>query len=58
MLGADEMINQMNNMENGERIDFLRYIYNEHFRINTLTEEEMQIIDDLRDGYVRVVENV
>ena len=57
MLTAKEMIEQMKVMDNGERIDFFRYLYEEHFRNNSLTEEEMQIIDDLRDGYVKVVEN-
>ena len=53
---AQDMINEMKKMENGQRIEFLEYLYEEHFSINPLTEEEMRIIDDLRDGYVKVVE--
>ena len=52
-----EMIQKMKEMENGERIKFLLYLYEEHFNMNPLTEEEMIILEDLRDGYVRVVEN-
>lgn len=54
---ANEMIQQMRKMENGERIDFLKYLYQEHFNVNPITEEEMKILEDLRDGYVKVVEN-
>ncbi|MCL1948285.1 MAG: hypothetical protein FWF59_00940 [Turicibacter sp.] len=53
---AKEMIELMNKMENRERIDFLEYLYHEHFSMNPLTKEEMRLIDDLRDGYVKVVE--
>ena len=52
-----EVIQIMKEMPNGERIKLLLYLQDEHFHMNPLTEEEMQIIDDLRDGYVKVVEN-
>ena len=52
-----EMIQKMKEMENGERIEFLKYLYENHFRMNPISEEEMQILEDLRDGYIRVIEN-
>lgn len=54
---SEEMIQQMDEMDNGERIEFLKYLGKKHFFINTLTREEMHIIDELRDGYLKVVEN-
>lgn len=54
---CDEMLKQMSLMDNGERQKFLEYLFENHFNINPLTREEMTIISDLRDGYVRVVEN-
>ena len=55
-LTFEQMLTAMGNMENGDRIDFLEYLFHNHFRMNPLTDEEMKIIDDLRDGYVKVVE--
>ena len=52
-----EVIEIIKKMPNGERIKLLKYLYDEHFNINPLTKEEMRIISDLRDGYVKVVEN-
>ena len=52
-----EVIDIIKNMPNGERIELLKYLYDEHFNINPLTREEMRIIGDLRDGYIKVVEN-
>lgn len=57
MLTAQDLIMKMNEMDNGERLDFLRHLKENHFSMNPLTPEEMRIIDDLRDGYVKVVEN-
>jgi len=55
-MSFEQMVTAMANMDNGDRIDFLEHLYHNHFRINPLTDEEMKIIDDLRDGYVKVVE--
>ena len=52
-----EVVDIIKNMPNGERIELLKYLYDEHFNINPLTREEMRIIGDLRDGYIKVVEN-
>jgi len=51
------MIEAMKSMSNVDRIKFLDYLYDEHFHSNPLTEEEMQLIDDLRDGYVKVIDH-
>ena len=56
-MNCDQMIKAMKSMDNAQRLKFLDYLYEEHFHANPLTEEEMQLIDDLRDGYVTVVEN-
>lgn len=56
MLTCKQMITELNQMDNGERIGFLKYLRENHFHINPLTKEERRIIDDLRDGYVKVVE--
>ena len=56
-LSSEQMVTAMSNMENGERIVFLKYLREHHFFMNPITEEESRIIDDLRDGYVKVVEN-
>jgi len=52
----EQMVEAMKNMDNADRIKFLDYLYDEHFHANPLTEEEMQLIDDLRDGYVKVID--
>ena len=54
---SSEMIKLMAEMSNRERLDFLKYLAENIFFVNTLTEEEKRIIADLRDGYVKVVEN-
>ena len=54
---AKHLIEQMNELENSERIAFLKHLYHEHFDMNPITEKEAKIIEDLRDGYVRVVDN-
>ena len=56
-MNYEQMVEAMKNMDNAQRLKFLDYLYEEHFHANPLTEEEMQLIDDLRDGYVKVVEN-
>ena len=48
MMTAKEMIEQMNQMENGERLKFFNYLSNHHF--NTLSDEAKQILDDYYDG--------
>jgi len=53
---CEQMVEAMNNMDNAERIKLFDYLHDEHFHINPLTEDEMQLIDDLRDGYVKVIE--
>ena len=55
MATAQEVIDAMAIMDNAERIILLRHLFRNHFDMNPLTEEEMQLIDDLRDGYVKVV---
>jgi len=49
---AKEMVVQMNQMENDERIAFFNYLSNHHF--NTLSDEAKKILDDYYDG--RLVE--
>ena len=49
---AQELIKAMKNMENGERIEFLKYLYEEHFCYNKLTDEEIQVLSDYHDGYL------
>lgn len=51
-----DFIKKMDEMDNGERIKLFEYLAKNHFFMNELSEEEMQIIEDLRDGYVKVVE--
>ena len=52
-----EMIKLLAEMPNKERIDFLVYLSENFFFVNKITEDEQRIIADLRDGYVKVVEN-
>jgi len=52
-----EMIQAMKDMPNGERIRFLIHIRDNHFYGNSITSEEAELLEDLRDGYVKVVEN-
>jgi len=56
-MSYEQMVEAMKNMNNGERIKFLDYLYEAHFHSNALTEEEMQLIEDLRDGYVKVIDH-
>ena len=53
----EELIQQMNSMPNGERIKFFVYLSEHHFGMTPISDEESQIIEDLRDGYLKVVAN-
>ena len=55
-LTAKNMIEQMKAMDNGERLEFLEYLYHEHFCFNKLTDEEINLLRDYHDGIVEVVE--
>ena len=44
------MIKKMNEMPNGERINFLLYLSDQHFRGIELSDEEMELIEAYRAG--------
>ena len=56
-MSFQEMVDAMKKMPNKDRIDFLEYLYWEHFNMTPLTAEEKEILSDLREGYVKVVAN-
>ena len=45
---AKEMIKQLNQMENTDRIEFFNYLSEHHF--NTLSDEAKKILDDYYEG--------
>ena len=47
---AEEMIKEFKCMENGESLDFLDYLYHEHFNFTSLREEEHKLINAYRFG--------
>lgn len=45
-----EMISAMKNMDNGERLEFLDYLYTEHFNYSSLEREDVLILRAFRDN--------
>jgi len=47
---AAEMITHMENMENGQRIDFLLYLYEKHFKVWRPSEDEVAVLRAFHEG--------
>ena len=45
-----EMIQAMKAMDNGERVEFLKYLYREHFSFTSLTDNEELLLSEFRWG--------
>ena len=45
-----EMINAMQHMDNGEKIEFLKYLYHEHFTVWQPTDDEVAVLRAFHDG--------
>jgi len=54
-MSCEDMIKKMNEMPNGERINFLLYLSEQHFHGIELSDEEMELIEAYRAGELKGV---
>lgn len=55
-MSAKDMIAKMEGMDNGERIDFLEYLYEKHFKIRDFSEDEIAVLRAYHDGAFEGIE--
>lgn len=56
MITSEQMIEDLKIMDNGERLDFLEYMFIEYFDTGFLSDMEGEVLEDLDDGYVKIIE--
>ena len=54
-MSAEEIIKKINEMDNGEKIELLHYLYHTHY--NRLSDKDKQILSDYYNGRLVEVED-
>lgn len=56
MKTSNEMINALGEMDIAERLLFFEYLFAEHYNYSLLAQHDIEIINELREGFIKVVE--